>query len=511
MIEAPERVIEPQVVAPTWIRSVAAWALYLGVSVLVLRPILITTIVADDFLNPFSQLTEVGLSPWEMIEYGWDAASSVGHFNYLGQVFGALYTGLTMWLASEFGIRFSTMYAVVKLAVFIGTAVAAGALLREFCAFLGVGISTWRSRVLVSAILFSTLQLHNFWSNDPVGSYPTSGFGAAILGLIAMFFGVRAVRLEHRWSPAVAGLAATAALLYYEINVAVVAALAVLVAFEIVMVDSPDRRRRLVRLAPMVAIPLAVVVILQLRSTEASANYEGTTVNLGGTLFATFGKSLVSSLPASAWNLSREYLQGSVMLRSNAVATLAVAAAVVATVAARSAIRRSTQPAPESPSWWKVGAVVATLVTYWTGATFIQSATAKVQAEVTRIGQVYNYYAIGATVIAIILALAFHLYARHVPKALVPALLVMVATFVITQFMITWNLSERFNAATAPNRSLLVAYTEQWSTEERCEALWNWSAGAWPDYYELGMIEGLDVAYRRFHGEPFCDGFVRPP
>ena len=33
----------------------------------------------------------------------------------------------------------------------------------------------------------------------------------------------------------------------------------------------------------------------------------------------------------------------------------------------------------------------------------------------------------------------------------------------------------------------------------------------WPEYYEIDMIDGLQLAYRAAFGVPFCDGFVRPP
>ena len=488
------------------VRTAGQWGLYLGLSALFLRSILTTTIVADDFANPFQQLISVGMSPWEMVRYAWRATSSVGHFNYLGQIIGSLYTGGTVWLASEFGIRFSTMYAALKFAMLVGTAVAGSAVLRQVCAYLGSPIDAWRNRILVSAIFFSTLQLHMAWSNDPVGSYPLSGYASAILGLAALGLGINAVRVKRRWTPTLAGLAGTAALLYYEINVAVVGAVGLFAFVNAIAVGRGGRWREGLRLAPAVVIPSVVVVFLQGRASAASANYGGTSVRLEE-MVPTFWRSLMSSLPGSAWQLSREFLGFTVALRSNALAILVVVVAVVVTLAA------IIQPVPDPPSPppWKLAAAVAGPVAYWVGATLIQASTAKVQAEAARIGQVYNYYAIGSIVVAMMLALAFHLYVHRVPHLLRPALIVGIAAFVLAQFMLTWNVAEQFNARTPANRNLLVAYTEHWPMEERCEALLRWSEVPWPEYYEVAIIRGMEIGYMRFQGESFCDGFVRPP
>ena len=55
------------------------------------------------------------------------------------------------------------------------------------------------------------------------------------------------------------------------------------------------------------------------------------------------------------------------------------------------------------------------------------------------------------------------------------------------------------------------AFDDDAPVPERCQALANWTAGGWPDYYETGMVDGLEVAYEYYFDEPFCDGFTRPP
>ena len=69
---------------------------------------------------------------------------------------------------------------------------------------------------------------------------------------------------------------------------------------------------------------------------------------------------------------------------------------------------------------------------------------------------------------------------------------------------------DKMYASLEPNRALLAAFSSQATVPYRCRALLDWSNGGWPDYYEEGMIEGLQAAYRHYHREEFCPGFVRP-
>ena len=71
---------------------------------------------------------------------------------------------------SVVGVRYSTIYAVTKLVVLLATALSASAFTRTGLAVTGRMASAWRCRIVVTALLFGTLQLHNPWSNDPVGA-----------------------------------------------------------------------------------------------------------------------------------------------------------------------------------------------------------------------------------------------------------------------------------------------------------------------------------------------------
>lgn len=81
---------------------------------------------------------------------------------------------------------------------------------------------------------------------------------------------------------------------------------------------------------------------------------------------------------------------------------------------------------------------------------------------------------------------------------------------VLAQTLFNASISVQFNGTNQPqSRALLQSYSDQVPPTERCAAVAQWTALGLPDYYEEGMVDGLQAAYRHYYGEPFCEGFVR--
>jgi hypothetical protein len=485
------------------------WAVYVVASWVYLRPILITTIVADDFVNPFNQFTQSGTSVLELVRDGWNGARLAGHINFAGQIIGGFVNTLSNVLMAEAGLRYSTIYAGLKLVALILAATAGAGFLWRAAAAMGRPIGVWRARVSVSVLLFATLQLHIAWSNDPVGSYPASGYASAAVGFLVLSLALDALRFDDARRAAIAGAVGALSVWYYEINVAAVFAVAPMLVWWWFVRDANGARRwsRLgVHTALLVAAPVAAVLASKILMAPAAGTYTGTQVAVSSGIVSSVGQGLVSTLPASAWTLSREWLHAPVSIWATPVVVMLVAAVGIVLAA-----RRWPMP-PGTPSRLAGALFGASAIAYMVGATTVQSATQKVQDETPRIGYVYNYYAIGSTALAVVVALAVLLAPRALNRSAVRVIASSVLiTVAAVQLLVNWNITVKFNAATAPNRHLLVTYSEGRAVEERCQALWDWSAGGWPDYYELYMIDGLQDSYQYFHGEPFCPGFVRPP
>lgn len=489
--------------------AVAAWTAYVLASALLLRPLLTTTIVADDFVNPFVQYHQGGGGILQAVEYGWDGANGAGHFNFLGQIIGAFYNLGWLGLAATLGIRFSTVYALTKLVTFLLCAEAAARYVAAVGHRAGYDIGTWRARLTTAGALFATLQFHGFWSNDPVGSYPLSGFASAALGFAYLWLVVNLDQWRRPWAPALVGVAGTCTILYYELNaMAVAAALLPSLWLALRPVAWGERWREARRVAPATALPVVVTIVLQLRAAPESENYGGTTVEVGGGLVKTFWVATRSSLPGASWTLTRKVLSGEQPFRWSALAMVLVLGVAGAALLRRHGfgVARTTPPHGTRTLLWLGAAPVA----YWLGATLLQASTAKVQAEVTRVGQVYNFYAIGSTAIALVGALALIVLAsRPRSRSVALVLLGAFAVFAVMQVSTSVALSKQFYDANEPNRRVLVSFSERRPEAYRCIALRDWTGGPWPDYYEDFMVAGLQAAYERFHDEPFCTGFVR--
>lgn len=487
--------------------ALAKWVAFVVVSGVALGPILTTPIVADDFVMPFSQIDEAGLNPFDIWHWAVTSAPKVGHFNFIGQFVGGT-TSLIWMLLISWGIKYSTVFAASKLLVYVLCAAAGARFVREGLRLANVEVNAWWARIAVAVALFGSLQLHVAWSNDPVASYPGSGFASVAFGL--WFLSVVCVALRRgTWRSAVfAGVLGLCAVLYYEINVSAVVASAPIVLWSLWRGRAWKDVAALGRAAVIVGLPAAVTIVIQILVSPASANYTGTQIAAENSPMTTFGKAIVSSMPAAAWPKSRNWINDSIPIKTYPVVVITVLFVVLWYLGRRFGARLVHTTGRRDGL--ALAAIVASPLAYWLGATLIQSLTRKVQDEVNEIGKVYNFYAIGSACIAVAAVLVFTMLPdRKVLRSLAPVGVGLGAMFLAVQFLVNAELSSMINEMTIPNRELLVAYSSHAPVEERCRTIRTWTAGSWPDYYEDQIVVGMELGYQEFHDESFCPGFDR--
>lgn len=353
------------------------------------------------------------------------------------------------------------------------------------------------------------------WSNDPVSGYPLAGFGSVILGLAVLGFALRTVRMGITPSRiAVLTVITTSSVLYYELNVGMIIGIAPLLAIAALR-NGPDaalsffsKIKKLMVVSIPCIIPALALVWGRILSGSSTQSYGGTTIRLGSQALHTFLSGMISTLPGSGWVLSQEILGGSIRFLAGVLPIVALLVLVVTTF-----LYSETHQAKQKGNFdvWLVGVGLLSLLIFWTVGVGVQSVTSKVQDESPRIGYVYTYYAIGATVVALLISLAV-LYFGSSLRLKTSTIVVTLALIVTAscQLTVNWRLMDKMHAALEPNRALLVAFSSQASIPYRCRALLDWSNGGWPDYYEEGMIGGLQTAYNHYHQEDFCPDFVRP-
>lgn len=496
--------------------NVVKSVLYIFYSTLLLFPLLSTPVVSDDFAAPFYQFQRIGFGATAAIKYGWDNAYGGVNFRILGMPFGSLIHFLYVDMAGRFGIRMSTSYFMTKLVIFLGVGITAFWVCRELLILAGKRISNWTILFVSSTVFFVTLQNHAMWSNDPVASYPLAGFGSVILGLAVLATALSTVRRGLSAQRLISlTLLTTAAVLYYELNVGIVLGIAPLLVMAACtpkigspLISTRTRLLRLVQVSVPCVVPAIALVFGRMLSGSSAQTYGGTTIRLGRRSLETFRDGLISTLPGSSWNLSREQLGGSIgLLLWMVPITLVLIFVLVSSLTSQHV--QIQQPATTRNL--VVGAAIFALTSYWFVGVGIQSVTVKVQDESLRIGYVYTYYAIGATVVAIMLTLVvLFFFSTLGTKSSTVMALSAASVFSFVQLTVNWRIMEKMNESLVPNRELLVAFSSQADVPHRCRALLDWSNGPWPDYYEEGMIGGLQAAYRHYHDEDFCPNFERP-
>lgn len=466
-----------------------------------LYPILSSPVVADDYINPFQQYySKPGFGG--AISYGWNSAVHGVNFRVVGSVIGSLWLWLWLMLSAKLDINMTVLYGATKFAVFILCAVAIAACWKSISDSYGRGIKLFDATALVSAILFTTLQVHGLWSNDPVVSYPLAGYASAALGFTTITCAVLACRHKlWQWYLLGSGVALIS-VLYYEMNVGAVVAAGVI--FLGAMLQERNEIRHLVKLTIGTIIFFSPAIIAttigRLYSDEQAGLYTGVTMRSSG-LPRTFLRGVIGSFPSAAWKKSLDIIDG--------VDDIKLAALITAVVALASLgwLWNSNIKHADARKRNRFGCYVAVIAIamYFVFAVFIQAVTVKVQDETPGIGYVYTFYAVTSSVIAMAISVACRSVLLSSSRAALRAVIaVSLLLFMFVQSTVNLNLTRTMNEWVVPNRKLLDAFDKDASENERCSAIAVWAAGDWPDYYETNMVSGLQAAYLGYFGKKFC-------
>ena len=294
------------------LREAAVWVLFLALLALLLRPILLTTVAADDLINPFSQIFHAGTGIDPILRRTWHYVSITGHFNYIGQSIGSFVLLIWAYLIGNFNVRYSTIYSVTRFIVYTLTILVSAQLLRMLLKTAEINVSKWLTRFLILLGLGLTLQIHVPWSNDPVASYPLSGYLTASVGLTFIVMFLRVVERPTTTTTLLASLTGVFGVLYYEYNLFAVLAVGPLIVVHLwrIRQDVAVLRHWLVRYSLVVGPAMLTTVYFYLRNRAASAAYTGTAISYAGDFVPTFARGLVSALPFSSWSIATDWLDG---------------------------------------------------------------------------------------------------------------------------------------------------------------------------------------------------------
>jgi len=472
---------------------------------LLLRPVLLTNVGADDLLNPFSQLFHVGTNPTTVLRSSSRFVSVTGHFNYLGQAIGSLAVLSWTILIGQFGLHFNVIYAATKFLTYVIAIASSVWVVRLSCRAGEHRMSRTQGWVVVLLVLVIPLQIHIPWSNDPVASYPLSGFLTASLGVI--FIGLAHSRLSSAsWLQLTfVGLYGAGIVLYYEFNSFAIMSVLPLILHRLWTTRSTVRTVAvtLARAMLLVGPAAATTAYFFLRNRAGSAAYSGTEISLASPFPTTFRNALLSSLPGSSWGIGSDWLGSTPGIFGRHLLPFIAGLLLLAIAWRGQSVPSDHNPQVAGLSRQVYPSLVAgSLLIYWLGATFTQAATVKVQQEAVRIGQVYNYYAVGAMCFSLIVLVV--LANVRLRQTLASVLVISVCVLGLGQYSFNSAVTEKYNAATAFTGVLLNSIDPEELNEERCTALDYWKSAGWPEYYWLDMELGLQRLGEVYWEQPFC-------
>lgn len=474
----------------------------------VLYPIYTSPIIGDDLINPFVMLNDSSFQLSKALSNGFSAGNQF-HTNFIGQSLGHII--YFFWPYFDIATNFPhiVFYAILRLLVLVLCWYSIYLVCSLYTSRVGI-ISNVRQISINSSLIFSgTLQLHQIWSNDPVGNYPLTGYMSVGLSMFTLYYvflnqSQRSVKVI-----AIGTLMVIVCLYYYEMNVSILPAIFLFLIFDCKLkVRDLDK----LKLFFWVLFPALLWTASYLNSLEYKPLYGGTTRGSFTEIPGNFLISVFSGLPMGGWLLSAQYLPNasSFALISTLFFTGFLFIVLNRVKFFQRVNAQSENKSSKNRSTDNSIAILGALFSYMCFCVMIISSTQKYQQEITLVGHVYSSYSAVSVFIAIfctIKALAIQVSASLKRLNFIRSLLII---FVVMQFGINQSLSKVAFNMTNPSQTLVNSFSNRSTDLERCQAWHTWASGQWPDYYESSMGIALGNTFKELTGAPFCISGTNP-
>lgn len=472
------------------------------ISVIFLWPLRLIMPIADD-LHLITQGSGI------MRRYGFvhvlnlwtDFSLSSAHLTPIGGVWSTIYVWITNQLALRTPLTLASAWGVMR--------VLAIAIAIQGALHFGRTITRWLKlsdsfNFIFLLVLLATIQVHGYWSNDPVISFPIASWAFCTIGFYFLSFLLRATNSDiwtKRSSAYIATALAFLGVLTYELFIAFLVAGFLLICWRSVF-QRGWRNKDFYLLLVATVLPILFLLFGQVARLSSGSSYEGTEISVQSTsILKMFFVAVISTLP-----LTNLHLTHLLVPHGKIVATQFWTSFVVLIMLAVWSIR-SKKLDNSRTSRIDITSVFVAMFALSVVATAVIIITPKYQSELNGIlGKVYINYApawiAASLIISLFLSLALNLNRRLF--AIVGILLIPIAG----GWQVTANLRQ------------VVALTENssWSKQmltlleapipenlQRCNEFDRLFSLPLPEYYQSAIYEGLQESYSGTYGVPYCD------
>ena len=471
-------------------------------SVVFLWPLRLIVPIADD-LHLITQGSGI------MRRYGFmhvldlwtDFSLSSAHLTPIGGVCSAIYVWITNQLALRTPLTLASAWGVMRVLT-IAIAIQ-GAL------HFGRSIARWLKlsgsfNFIFLLVLLATIQVHGYWSNDPVISFPVASWAFCTIGFYFLSFLLRATHSEiwpKKSSAYIAIALAFLGILTYELFIAFLVAGFLLVGWRSIFQRGWKHRDFYLLLAATV-LPTLLLLLGQVARLSSGSNYVGTEISVqSASILKIFFAAVISTLPLT--NLQLTHL---LVPQGKIVATQFWTSFVVLIMLTAWSVR-SKKLNNYRTSRIDITSVLAAMFALSVVATAVIIVTPKYQSELNGIlGKVYINYAPAwiATSLIISLFLGLMLNLNRRLFAIVGLLLIPIAG--------AWQMTANLRQVAA------LTQDSSWSKQmltlleapipenfQRCSEFDRLFSLPLPEYYQSAIYEGLQESYNGTYGVPYCD------
>lgn len=472
------------------------------ISVVFLWPLRTISPIADDFhlISQGSGMMRLkGLR--YVIDMWSDFSLSSAHLTPLGGIWTSIYVWITnqiairtpLTLGSAWGIlRVLSIAFAIQSVLHLGRTIARRLLLPHSFVFI------------VLLVLLATIQVHGYWSNDPVVAFPVASWAFCILGFYFLSFLLRSTSNDlwpQKYNPYLTVLLALLGILTYELFLAFLVAGFFFIILNTIKTRSL-RNTHFVLLVGSVMTPALLLIVSQLFRLSGGSSYTGTEIAIqGNSLPKVFLVAALSCLPFTNFNLTEQLLSQAHLIISQFWVSFIMLVIITFVIGRR-------YRAPKNPMSRRfLYSVVSGLLSLWLTATALISITPKYQSELDGVlGKVYINYAPSWLAVSLLISIGIA-YVLSRQNRLFSTFVVLLLP-ILGGVQITNNLRQVSTLAidtawSQPLFSMLETPIEQ--NTQRCTQVDLLFGMPLPEYYQNEIFDGMQDSYQGTNGVPYCD------